>query len=102
MYRRLPPALTLNQAMDGAPALSRLAHQVEQSTSMYRCIQGLIPPTLQAQVRPGPLEQRDWCLMVSHSSAAAKLRQLVPLIRTRLQQEGWDVTTVRVKILGAR
>ncbi len=102
MYRRLPPALTLNQAMDGAPALSRLAHLADQSTAMYGCVQGLIPPALRPLVRPGPLDAQDWCLMVSHSAAAAKLRQLVPLLRSRLQQEGWDVQTLRVKIMGGR
>ena len=102
MYRRLPPALTLTQAIDEAPALARLAHLVDQSTAMYRCVQGLIPPALRPLIKPGPLEAQDWCLMVSHSSAAAKLRQLVPLLRSRLAQEGWNVTTVRIKILGSR
>ena len=100
MYRRLPPALTLNQAMAEAPALSRLAQRVDQSAAMYRCVQGLIPPPLRAQITPGPLDEQDWCLMVSHSAAAAKLRQLVPLLRSRLQQEGWQVSTLRVKISG--
>lgn len=101
MYRRLPPALSLNQAIDEAPALSRLAQRVDQSNAMLRSVQGLIPPALRAHIRPGPLEEQDWCLMVTHSAAAAKLRQLVPLLRTRLQQEGWQVLTVRVKILGS-
>lgn len=100
MYRRLPHALSLHQAIDQAPALSRLAHQVEQSTLMYRCVQGLIPPALRAHIQPGPLDAQDWCLLVTHNSTAAKLRQLVPLLRTRLQQEGWAVATVRIKILG--
>lgn len=102
MYRRLPHALSLNQAIEEAPVLSRLAHRVDQSAQMYRCVQGLIPPALRSHVKPGPLDQQDWCLMVTNSSAAAKLRQLVPLLRTRLQQEGWAVITVRVKILQAR
>jgi len=102
MYRRLPPALTLNQAMDEAPALARLSRLVEQSSAMYRCVQSLIPPPLRPHITPGPLDQQDWCLMVSHSAAAAKLRQLAPLLRSRLQQEGWAVSTVRVKIRGAR
>lgn len=94
--------MSLHQAIGEAPALSRLTHLVDQSAQMYRCVQGLIPPALQTHVRPGPLNEQDWCLMVTHSSAAAKLRQLVPLIRTRLQREGWAVTSVRVKILGGR
>lgn len=102
MYRRLPPALSLNQAIENAPALSRLASLVDQSTAMFRCVQGLIPPPLRPHIKPGPVDGQDWCLMVTHSAAAAKLRQLVPLLRTRLQREGFAVLTVRVKILGQR
>ncbi len=88
--------------MSEAPALARLTHLAEQSQQMYRCVQGLIPPTLHPHIKPGPLDQQDWCLMVTHSAAAAKLRQLAPLLRTRLQREGWAVATVRVKILSGR
>ncbi len=102
MYRRLPPALSLNQAIEGAPALARLASLVDQSSAMYRCVQDVIPPALRPVVTPGPLDGTDWCLMVSSSAAAAKLRQLAPLIRTRLQQQGWQVLTLRVKMVGGR
>lgn len=102
MYRRLPPALSMSQAIEGAPGLARLAHLVDQSSTMYRCVQGLIPPALRPHIKPGPVEAQDWCLMVNSNAAAAKLRQLVPLLRTRLQQDGWDILTVRVKILGSR
>lgn len=37
-----------------------------------------------------------------HSATAAKLRQLLPLLRGRLQQAVWSVSTVRLKILAAR
>lgn len=102
MYRRLPPALSLHQAIEGAPALARLSSLVDRSSAMYRCVQSLIPAALQPSIQPGPVEGQDWCLMVSSHAAAAKLRQLVPLLRRRLQQEGWDVLTLRVKIMGTR
>jgi hypothetical protein len=102
MYRRLPPALRLDQAIEHAPALARLAHLVDQSSAMYRCVEGLIPEGMRGQVKSGPVEGQDWCLMVSSNAAAAKLRQLLPTLRARLRQEGWDVLTVRVKILGQR
>lgn len=102
MYRRLPPAQSLNQAIGNAPALARLASLAEQSLAMQRCVQSLIPPALRPHIKPGPVQEQDWCLMVSHGAAAAKLRQLLPLLRTRLQQDGWDIQTVRVKIMGSR
>jgi hypothetical protein len=102
MYRRLPPAQSLHQAIGNAPALAHLAGLAEQSLAMYRCVQNLIPAPLRPHIRPGPLQAQDWCLMVSHGAAAAKLRQLAPLLQTRLRQEGWDVQNVRVKILAHR
>lgn len=88
--------------MEGAPALARLSNLVEQSSAMHRCVENLIPAALRSSIKPGPVEGQDWCLMVSSHAAAAKLRQLVPLLRKRLQQEGWDVLTLRVKIMGSR
>ncbi len=102
MYRRLPPALSLDQAIEQAPALARLAHLVDQSSAMYRCVESLIPEGLRAQVKSGPVDGQDWCLMVSSNAAAAKLRQLLPSLGARLRQDGWDVVNVRVKILGQR
>ena len=102
MYRRLPPALSLHQAMEEAPSLARLAHQVAQSRALFEGVQGHIPPTLRSQVMPGPLDGGDWCLLVTSNAAAAKLRQLLPLMRQALRQQGWPVEQVRVKILGGR
>lgn len=102
MYRRLPPALSLNQAIEGAPALARLAQLAEQSGAMWRCVQPLVPVPLRPQVRPGPVDEQGWCLMVSSNAAAAKLRQLLPALRDRLGQEGWPVAAVRVKIMAGR
>lgn len=102
MYRRLPPAQSLHQAIGNAPTLAHLAGLAEQSLAMYRCVQAQIPPAMRAHIKPGPVQEQDWCLMVSHGATAAKLRQLLPLLRTRLQQDGWNIETVRVKITGSR
>jgi len=36
--------------------------------------------------------------LVANNSMAAKLRQYVPDMQTRLQQLGWDVQCIRLKI----
>jgi hypothetical protein len=102
MYRRLPPAQSLIQAIDSAPSLARLAGLAEQSSAMYRSVEGLIPPKLRPHIKPGAVQAQDWCLVVSHGASAAKLRQLLPRLCTHLQQSGWDIQTVRIKILGSR
>ena len=62
-------------------------------------IQSLLPDTLRAAVKAGPIEDESWCLLVTGNAAAAKIRQLVPLILTRLNGKGWKVTSIRLKIL---
>ena len=102
MYRRLPPAHSLHQAIDSAPSLARLAVLAEQSNAMYRSVEGLIPSALRPHILPGAVHEQDWCLVVSHGASAAKLRQLLPRLCTHLQQSGWDIQTVRIKIMGSR
>lgn len=102
MYRRLPPAQSLTQAIDSAPSLARLAGLADQSSAMYRSVENLIPPALRPHILPGAVQERDWCLVVSHGASAAKLRQLLPRLCTHLQQGGWDIQTVRIKIMGSR
>ncbi len=36
------------------------------------------------------------------SAAAAKLRQLSPMLVTRLKNRGWDVATIRIKVYTGR
>lgn len=102
MHRRLPPALSLSQAIDGAPSLALLAQRVEQSAAMFKSVETLLPPALRTHIRPGPVEGQDWCLMVGSSAVAAKLRQMLPLLQQRLRHQGWDIASVRVKIMTHR
>jgi hypothetical protein len=53
-------------------------------------------------VQAGPAEGDVWCLLVNGSAAAAKLRQLSPMLVTRLRNRGWDVNTIRIKVQSGR
>lgn len=99
MYRRLPPALPIAQAIEGAPALAQLAGQVERSRAMLRDLAELLPSGL--QVHGGPCQDGQWSLLVRSSAMAAKLRQLTPLLLERLRERGWPVERIRVKVLGS-
>jgi hypothetical protein len=99
LYRRLPAAVPIAQAIDGAPALARLAGLVDQSVAMLHAVRPLIPPTL--KVHAGPVQEEQWCLLVDNSAAASKLRQLLPLLQGRLRQQGWPIEQIRVKIMAA-
>jgi hypothetical protein len=99
MYRRLPPALPIAQAIEGAPALAQLAGQVERSSAMLRDLGVLIPAGL--QVHAGPCQDGQWSLLVRNSAVAAKLRQLTPALLERLRARGWPVERIRIKVLGS-
>ncbi|MES2509620.1 MAG: hypothetical protein V4625_06795 [Pseudomonadota bacterium] len=99
--KSLPPkrAITAHQAVENSPTLGRLAELVKESSDRFRAIESLIPENLRPAVKAGPIDGDTWCLLVSSNAAAAKLRQLTPLIQSRLLGKGWKVTSIRLKIL---
>jgi hypothetical protein len=75
---------------------------VGQSNAMLRCVEPLIPASLRSAVKAGPLDEGIWCLLITGNAAAAKVRQLKPLIEVRLSDEGWKVTSIRLKVVNFR
>jgi hypothetical protein len=101
-HRRLSQPLTVQQAVGNSPTLARLAELVQDSNNRLKAIESLLPGNLRAAVKAGPIDGDSWCLLVSGNAAAAKLRQLVPLLQAALQREGWRVSSIRLKILMGR
>ena len=95
-------AVTFSQAVENSPALARLAGLVQESNDRLKAIESLIPQALRPAVQAGPIDDGIWCLLVSSNAAAAKVRQLLPLIQSRLIGKGWKVTSIRLKILIAK
>ena len=79
-----------------------LAGQVKESGDRLKAIQSLIPEALRPAVQAGPIDGDTWCLLVTSNAAAAKLRQLSPLVLSRLNNRGVKVTSIRLKILIAQ
>ena len=79
-----------------------LAAQIKESNERLKTIQSLIPEALLPAVQAGPVDGEAWCLLVTGNAAAAKLRQLFPLILSKLTNRGIKVTSIRLKILIAR
>jgi len=79
-----------------------LAEQVKESSDRLKTIQSLIPEALRAAVQAGPIDVDTWCLLVTSNAAAAKLRQLSPLILSKLTSKGMKVNSIRLKILITR
>jgi hypothetical protein len=99
-----PPHRTVSahDAAQNAPTLAHLAQLGRESTDRLKAIESLIPDSLRPAVKAGPIDEKSWCLLVSSNAAAAKIRQLLPLLEARLLAEGWKVNSIRLKILIAK
>lgn len=90
--------VTLHQAAEESPTLARLAQLARESGERLKAIESSIPAPLRASIRPGPIDGTSWCLLVDSSAAAAKLRQLLPVLQEKLSSRGWEVSAIRLKV----
>ena len=103
-YRPLTVAATLcavpiAQAVENSAALGHLTELVKESSARLKAVSLLIPAGIRPAIKAGPIDGQVWCLLVTGNAAAAKLRQLSPLILSKLISAGEDVTSIRLKIL---
>jgi hypothetical protein len=98
MPAHVPTALPLADALQGSEPLARLAERLKESKRRFECIEAVLPPPLAGLAKPGPVDAHGWTLLASSSAAAAKLRQLVPLLEARLAAAGFACVPVRVKV----
>jgi hypothetical protein len=91
-------ALTVMQAVDGAPTLARLAAIARQSQDWLAIVADMLPAALRTGIRAGSIEDKQWCLIASNSAVAAKLRQLSPALCAHLRARGCEVNAIRIKV----
>ena len=70
----VPHQVPLTAALQGSEPLAGLLHRIRQSQARLDAIAPLLPPALRQAVRPGPLDDTGWSLLVANSAAAAKLQ----------------------------
>ena len=96
---KINQAITLMEAAQESPSLARLTELSRESSLRLRTLQSLIPGPLRTTLQAGPIDGSEWCLLVSSSAAAAKLRQMLPALLAHLQSHGHSVEKIRLKIL---
>ena len=75
---------------------------MRESAQHLATVKGLIPPPLRTAVQAGPVDGEGWCLLVKGSAAAAKLRQLVPMLEASLAESAGRPVRIRLKVASGR
>ncbi|MFO1217520.1 MAG: hypothetical protein U1E89_03945 [Burkholderiaceae bacterium] len=89
----------LSSALQASETLLRLAERLQESRLRLEAIRPLLPAELAAHVQSGPLDADGWTLLAASPAVAAKLRQLVPRLRTLLTEGKFTDIQIRVKVL---
>ena len=90
--------VTLLQASQDSPTLSRLTELTRDSVARLKAVQPLIPPALRLSITAGPIDAGVWCLLLDNNATAAKMRQLVPSLESHLRSKGWAIESIRLKV----
>lgn len=92
-------AVPIARAIGDSVPLTRLVERLRQSTRRFDDLRAALPAAMQPHVRPGPIDDAGWTLLVANPAVAAKLRQLLPDLAACLQQAGWPSIEIRVRVL---
>lgn len=90
--------LAMAAALERCEPLGQLLRRLHEARGHYEAVAGLLPPALRADVSTGPVDAGCWTLLAAHNPAAAKLRQMLPLLLAELQAKGRQVTSIRVRV----
>ncbi len=93
-----PPGLTLATALDRSEPLTGLMRRQRASQARLEAIGHLLPPPLRDGVRPGPLDDAAWVLLVANAASAAKVRQMLPALQQALAAAGWQGPPIKIKV----
>lgn len=96
--QRFNNMLSLEQAVGSAPSLAALQARIRESQNCLEHVKPLIPQSLRQHVKAGPIEEGQWCLLVSSAAASTKLRQLLPTMLQVLVEYGMQVKAIRIKV----
>jgi hypothetical protein len=96
------PSIPIDSVLAACDPLTRLGQRLALSQACFDRIAPLLPPGLRAQVRPGPIDDEGWALLVDSGAVSAKLRQLLPALQASLAQDGTPARPIRVRVLPRR
>jgi hypothetical protein len=93
---RRPQAVS--EVLGRTDAFAALRAGVEQIAALEGDLAQLLPGYLATNVEPGFIKDGTLTLFAAHSALAARLRHLEPRLLSELQQRGWAVRTLAIKV----
>jgi Dna[CI] antecedent, DciA len=94
----VPLPMSLDRAIASSDSLTSLAARLRESEQRLAAIAPLLPDNLAREVRPGPIDDEGWSLLVSNAAVAAKLRQLLPRLNESLRTRSFRDLPIRVRL----
>lgn len=79
-------------------AFAQLRTGVEQIAALERDLAAALPDYLAPNVSPGPIKNGLLTLLTAHNALAARLRHLEPGLLQALQQRGWLVHAIKIRV----
>ena len=100
---RAPVRPPTAKSIAASQTVGRIAHLLTESRARMAVITPLLPVALRTQVQGGiPEAGQPWSLFVPNSSAATRVRQMLPTLLAALQGAGHDVPKIAVKVQAPR
>lgn len=93
---RKPQALT--EVLGRTSEFLALRAGVEQVTALQRDLAALLPDYLGSNVEPGFIKDGVLALFAAHNALAARLRHIEPRLLVDLQQRGWAVNALKIRV----
>ncbi|CAG4917586.1 DUF721 domain-containing protein [Paraburkholderia gardini] len=93
---RRPQAIS--EVLNRTDAFAALRAGVEQIAALERDLKQLLPDYLATSIEPGFIKEGVLTLFAAHNALAARLRHLEPSLLSDLQQRGWAVNSLRIRV----
>ena len=94
----VPRPVSLASALSASDTLTSLGQRLRESQQRFETITPLLPAGLLRELRPGPIDDEGWSVLVSNAAVAAKVRHLLPHLNEALKARSFRDLPIRVRV----
>ncbi|KAG0187569.1 hypothetical protein DFQ28_006108 [Apophysomyces sp. BC1034] len=88
----------LAELMSSSAELAALQAGMRQVAALETALQAVLPDYLVPHVHTGPIKDQTLTLFADHNALAARLRHLAPTVLAELQQRGFSLRAIKVRV----